>query len=144
MAAFYLLLGAALIAASPPDLPAQTTILPGFWEAKITFLGRAKLERWCIAPKDIAKFLSGPHNHIYTCTYPEDIVGGGRMQFRGECHGGKGERIKLTGGGDYTNTTVHSRVVGRYMLLGIPIPGSASMDARRIADVCPPGAKAFR
>lgn len=138
------LLGVGLIGASPAEQSTQGTILPGYWEANVTFLGSAKLDRWCVAPKDIAKFLSGPHNHIYTCTYPENIVGGGKMQFRGECRGGKGERIKLAGGGDYTQTTVHSHVEGRYMLLGIPIPGSASMDARRIADTCPPDAKAFR
>jgi hypothetical protein len=137
------LVAAALIAAAPAE-PQGGTILPGYWEANVTFLGSSKVERWCIAPKDIAKFLSGPTNHIYHCVYPENTVGGGRMHFKGECRGGKGERIKLAGGGVYTATTLHSHVDGRYMLLGIPIPGSASTDAHRIADVCPPGAKSFK
>jgi len=136
--------GVLLVAAAPHDRPSGGTILPGYWEADVRFMGTSKVERWCIAPKDISKFLSGPSNHIYHCVYPQNTVADGKMSFSGECRGGKGERIKLSGGGDYTPTTVHSRVDGRYMLFGIPIPGSASTDAHRLGDVCPPGAKAFK
>ncbi len=117
----------------------QDSILPGYWETTDHLLGMSKVERRCVLPRDIAKVMSGPSNHIYTCIYPTDAIGGGRIAFRGRCTDKKGRSFDISGGGTYTLTTLTmtARVEGR--LLGLPLAVTASTDAHRLGDVCPPG-----
>lgn len=139
-----LALGAAL--AAPPSLHAADRILPGHWEATYTVMGLGKTERWCIQPKDIAKFMHGPSNHIYKCDYPINTAEGGVVRFEGECRSRKGRHAFLSGEGAYSPTTLKLRVEikGGVNLAGIPITITPTMRAHRLAETCPADAKAFK
>ncbi len=124
-------------------------INPGYWEAKTVFLGLiSQTDRWCIKPKDISKFLSGPSNHIYRCTYPINQVGDGRLHFDGTCvqtkNGKVVQTIKLRGDGEYTRTRLHMQAAGSMKVLGMPVSGDATGDAHFISDKCPADAKALK
>ena len=136
----------ALGALSAPVLAdPQEPINTGLWEAHTVFLGLiGKTERWCIKPADISKFLSGPSNHIYQCTYPENSAEHGSIHFKGSCVDKKGQKIKLQGDGDYTPIAMHMKASGSTQWMGIPIGGSATADAHFISATCPAGAKSFK
>jgi hypothetical protein len=123
---------------------AQDSIRPGYWESTETVvhpIETTKVERRCITPKDVARFMMGPSNHIYShCAYPELEVGAGRMNFRGQCADKKGQTVRISAHGTFTATTLHLTADVTFKLLGIPITAQASTDARRIGDVCPPAA----
>jgi hypothetical protein len=118
---------------------------PGYWEAQTSFMGlTSNTDRWCIQPKDISKFLAGPSNHIYHCTYPINTAANGQLHFNGSCVDKKGMEIKLRGDGQYTPTTLHMNATGSTEFLGLPISGDATADARFISADCPADAKAFK
>ena len=116
---------------------AQDSILPGYWESTDRSPVGVKTERRCITPRDVAKFMMGPSNHIYTCTYPREAIGGGTIAFRGECVDRKGQRVQLSGHGVYTHTTFEMTADVTIRLIGIPLSLSASTEAHRLSDVCP-------
>jgi Protein of unknown function (DUF3617) len=124
-------------------------INPGYWEAHTTFMGLiGSTDRYCIKPKDINKFLSGPSNHIYHCTYPDQVTADGKMHFKGACvqkkHGKVVMVIDLEGDGDYTPTTVRMRAHGSTHVLGLPVAGSAAVEGRFLGADCPADAKTFK
>ncbi|MDQ2859552.1 MAG: DUF3617 domain-containing protein [Pseudomonadota bacterium] len=116
---------------------AQDSFLPGYWETTDRSPVGVKTERRCIMPQDVAKFIRGPSNHIYACTYPRESVGQGQISFRGECVDKKGRRYPLSGKGEYTHTTLTISADVTVRLLGIPLTLSASTDAHRLGDTCP-------
>jgi hypothetical protein len=137
-------LAAAARAAAQPDagLPnGGPPIQPGYWESTNQVLSpihSVKVERRCITPADVDKFLAGPSNHHYDCTYPTHVVQDGQIQMSGVCVEKKGGRkVKVSGEGSYTpvSFTITARIATRF--LGIPIAGRAMTEARRIADACP-------
>ena len=136
----------AAILAAPAATAADETILPGHWEATYSVMGFGRTERWCIQLKDIGKFMRGPSNHIYTCTYPVNVAQDGAFRFQGECRSRKGRHAFVSGEGTYTPTTVRMkiRIKGGVKLAGIPITVRPSMRAHRLGDACPPEAKAFK
>jgi hypothetical protein len=136
----------ALGMAAPAGLTAAETILPGHWEATYTVMGVGKTEKWCIQPKDIAKFMHGPSNHIYKCEYPVSTTEGGVIRFEGECRSRKGRHAFLKGEGAYTLTTLKVKVEikGGVKLAGIPITVTPSMKARLLSESCPADAKMFK
>jgi hypothetical protein len=141
------LLATALAAAAlaAPALAGPEPINPGYWEAHTVFLGLiSKTERWCVKPADISKFLAGPSNHIYKCTYPVNRAEDGVIHFDGSCVDKKGQVIKLRGDGAYTPTTVSMKASGSTKFLGVPVSGGASANARFLSSECPVGAKAFK
>ena len=122
-------------AATPPQ-----TILPGYWESvnKVVFpVVRTTTDRRCITPKDVTKFLLGPSNHIYACTYPTQTVGQGQVSFAGQCVDKKGHRLQISGHGTYTETTLQMTADVTFMLGGVALSGEATTDAHRIGDACP-------
>jgi hypothetical protein len=124
-------------------------INPGFWEAHTTFMGLiGSTDRYCIKPKDINKFLAGPSNHIYRCTYPDQVTADGKIHFKGSCvqtkHGKVVMVIDLEGDGAYTPTTVRMRANGSTHMLGLPVSGSAAVDGHFISADCPADAKSFK
>ena len=136
---------AALALSAPAMGEPREPIDTGLWEAHTVFLGLiGKTERWCIKPADIAKFLSGPSNHIYHCTYPENSAEAGKIHFKGTCVDKKGQTIKLQGDGDYTETAMHMKASGSTQWMGIPIGGGATADAHFISADCPAGSKSFK
>lgn len=129
-----LMMGAAL----PPD-----AVRPGYWETTnkvLSPISSTKTENRCVSAKEVARFMMGPSNHIYTCVYPSQSAAGGRIAFTGHCESRKGRKVEISGKGDYTPTTLHLVVNFTTALGPLQISGKASTDARRIGDVCPPGA----
>jgi hypothetical protein len=131
------IVAALFLAALAGAARAQDSILPGYWETTDHSPAGTKVERRCILPRDIAKVMRGPSNHIYACTYPQESIGAGKISFRGECVDKKGHRYPLSGQGVYTHTTLQMSADVTIRLLGLPFSLSASTDAHRIGDVCP-------
>jgi hypothetical protein len=120
---------------------AQTAIEPGYWESTNKLLSPIKqtsVEKRCITPADVDKFMAGPSNRHYACTYPTRIIQGGKITLAGSCVSKKGRRVKVSGEGSYTRTSFNLTADIATEFLGLPIAGRASTEARRIGDVCPP------
>ena len=119
-----------------PRIAAADTILPGYWESQNTVgfpVGSTKLDRRCITPKDVAKVLEGPSNHIYVCDYPDHAAADGQIHFSGTCMDKHGLRVGISGHGTYTETTLDMTAVVKIGPLGV----EATTHAHRIGDVCP-------
>lgn len=117
---------------------AEETIKPGYWELvnKVGFpVGSTKVDRRCITPKDVAKFIQGPRNHIYDCQYPEHSAANGQITFNGRCVDKKGFAVGISGHGEYTETTLKMTALVK---IG-PLSVEASTDAHRLGDECPAG-----
>ncbi|MGA0600953.1 DUF3617 domain-containing protein [Caulobacter sp. KR2-114] len=130
-AAALLLLGAGL----PPD-----AVRPGYWESTSTLdspVASSKTERRCITAQDVAKFMLGPSNHIYSCSYPVQSARGGHIAFKGHCTSRQGREADIAGQGTYSPTTLHVEAQVQTTLASLPITATATTDAHRIADACP-------
>ena len=126
--------------AAPASALAQTAISPGYWEAtnQVTSpFPTKKTERRCIRAADVAKFMNGPSNHIYTCTYPTREIGGGRIRLAGSCKTRDGKPVPITGEGAFTADTfrLDARIVTEFG--GLSVPVRARTTARRLGDDCP-------
>lgn len=132
----------ALAALAPAGaVQAATTILPGYWESTNRLLSpikQSKTEKRCITPADVDKFLAGPSNRHYACTYPTKVFSGGRITLKGTCVSKKGRKVAVQGSGSYTPTSFNLTAEIATEFLGLDIAGKASTEARRIADACPP------
>jgi hypothetical protein len=127
------------LALAAPAL-AQNAISPGYWEttSKVTSpFPTHKTERRCIKPSDVAKFMEGKINHIYTCTYPTKEVGGGKIRLEGTCATRDGPAIPISGQGTFSSETMHIEARIAPQIGGLTVPVRASTDARRLADACP-------
>jgi len=134
----------ALAALAGPAL-AQSAISPGYWEttSKVTSPFPAnKTERRCIKPADVAKFMEGKINHIYTCTYPTKEIAAGKIRLAGTCATKDGPPVPISGQGTFSNETMHIDAKVSVSLGGLSVPVRASTDARRLADTCPTEAAA--
>jgi hypothetical protein len=119
---------------------AQSAISPGYWEtvSKSTSpLPTSKTERRCIKPQDVAKFMEGKINHIYTCTYPKKEVGGGKIHLEGTCATRDGPPVPIAGQGTFTSDTLHIDARATIPFGGLNIAVKASTDAKRLGDTCP-------
>lgn len=142
---------AALLAAltlAGPVAAAKPPIEPGYWESTNRILSpirQTKVEKRCIKPTDVAKFLSGPSNRHYACTYPVNVIENGRITLKGSCVSKKGRKVAIQGAGAYTPTAFNLTADVVVEFMGLDIAGRASTDARRIADTCPaPEAEAVK
>jgi len=136
-----LLAGAIAGLAAAPALAAGSPIQPGYWESTNRLLSpikQTKTERRCITPADVDKFVSGPSNRHYACTYPTKVFAGGRITLKGTCVSKKGHKVAVQGAGSYTPTSFDLTAEIATEFLGLDITGKASTEARRIADTCPP------
>lgn len=136
------LLALPLLAAlgSAGSAAAQSAISPGYWEttSKVTSpFPTKKTERRCIKPQDVAKFMEGKINHIYTCTYPSKHVGYGKIRLAGTCATRDGPAIPITGEGAFTTDSLHLEARITPQIAGLSIPVKASTDAHRLGDSCP-------
>jgi len=138
MKSLAILLSAAALAG---PAAAQTPIEPGYWESTNQLLSpirTSKVERRCITPADVDKFLAGPSNHHYDCSYPTRVVEKGVIRMAGVCVAKKGgRRVEVAGDGVYTPSRFQITATIATEFAGIPLRGRASTDARRIADTCP-------
>lgn len=134
-----LLLLLAFTAFAGPALAAEG-ILPGYWESTNRMLSpirTSSVEKRCITPQEVAKFMMGPSNRHYTCTYPVKSFAGGKILLKGTCVSKKGRKVEVSGQGSFTPTTFQLTAVVATEFLGIPVSGKASTDARRISETCP-------
>jgi hypothetical protein len=128
------------LALAGPAAAAKYPIEPGYWESTNKVLSpirQTKVERRCIKPADVAKFLAGPSNRHYTCTYPVNVIEHGRITLKGTCVSKKGRKVAIQGSGAYTPTAFNLTADVAVEFLGLDIAGRASTDARRIGDTCP-------
>lgn len=130
----------ALVAAAGPAAAQPEAIAPGYWETTnqvISPMRSTKVERRCIQPKDVAKFMEGPSNHIYHCTYPTRVITEGTIQLKGSCATRDGDPIPVSGHGTFTRDTFHmeARVAAQFGPLTIPV--HAVTDAHRLGPDCP-------
>ncbi|MDZ4371720.1 MAG: DUF3617 family protein [Phenylobacterium sp.] len=133
----------ALLILGAPALPASaaTAIQPGYWESTNKLLSpirQSSTEKRCITPADVDKFMAGPSNRHYACTYPTKVIAGGRIRLKGTCVSKKGRTVAVQGSGSYTPTSFNLTADIATEFLGLDVAGRASTEARRIADVCPP------
>ena len=129
------------LAGAAPAVAATTAILPGYWESTNRLLSpikQTKTEKRCITPADVDKFMAGPSNRHYACTYPTKVIAGGRIRLKGTCVSKKGRKVAVEGAGAYTPTSFNLTADIATEFLGLDIAGKASTEARRIGDVCPP------
>ena len=100
-----------------------------------------KTERWCVQPKAIPRFLAGPCNHIYHCTYPVQEFHDGHAHFEGDDPRPR-RALPRAGGGTYSPTTMDMKVTGAGHWHILPIlDAEASMKAHFLDEACPAGAK---
>ena len=75
-------------------------ILPGYWESTNRVLSpiRTKdVERRCITPEEVEKFMMGPSNRHYKCTYPVRSFANGKILLKGTCVSKKGREVEVSG-----------------------------------------------
>src|SRR5271165_1511215 len=116
---------------------AAETVRPGYWESTdrvLSPISSTKVDRRCIAQKDVEKFMSCYINHHYSCVCPEQSYAGGQIRYRGVCTDAKGGTVGIVGRGTYTPTTLHLTADVTFHFAGLPITGEASTDAHRIGD----------
>jgi len=129
------------LGAAMPATAAAPLIQPGYWESTNRLLSpikQTKTEKRCITPADVEKFMGGPSNRHYACTYPTKVFSGGRITLKGTCVSKKGHKVAVRGTGAYTPTSFDLTAEVATEFLGLDIAGRASTEARRIADTCPP------
>ena len=123
---------------------AASAITPGYWESTnklISPIKQTSTEKRCITPADVDKFMAGPSNRHYTCTYPTRVIASGVIRLKGVCVSKSGQKVAVRGTGTYTPTSFTLTADIATVFLGLDILGRASTEAHRIGDVCPvPGA----
>ena len=124
------------LAASPSDAKPR----PGYWEVGETatlLFSAKKVERRCLVGSEIAKFMSGPSNRHYDCTYPTRATADGRIRLKGSCATKKGQVAYVTAQGTYSPTAFRLVMSISTKIGGIPLSGAATTDAKRLGDTCP-------
>jgi hypothetical protein len=132
-------LGWAVLAVVGPAA-AQSAITPGYWESTNKLLSpikSTKVEKRCITPADVDKFMAGPSNRHYTCTYPTRTIQDGKITLKGSCVSKKGQKVAIAGSGTYTKTSFELLADVAVEFAGLNIAGRASTEAHRIGDICP-------
>jgi hypothetical protein len=129
------------VAAAPGAASAATQpIQPGYWESTNRVLSpirQTTVERRCIKPADVDKFMSGPSNRHYACTYPTKVFADGKILLKGACRSKKGRKVGIEGHGTYSPTSFALTADVAIEFLGLDIAGRATTEAHRIGDECP-------
>ncbi len=126
------------LAGATPAIAASHAVLPGWWEYTTSSQFSAdKVEHRCVRPDEIDKFVAGPSNRHYTCTYPTSQLANGRAKFIGVCVSKHGTRYPVRWAGTYDPEHFQLQGTASPNLIGLSIPVSASISARRIAATCP-------
>jgi hypothetical protein len=123
---------------------AQTTsVLPGYWEGddhwSITIASKREVTKKCLTAQQVEEWLTRPTPKHYKCVYSEQQVADGHVSLRGQCRDKKGQGADLAIKGTYAPEEFHLRADLQIILIGVPIPGHAVIDAHRLSPDCPPG-----
>ena len=139
-----LMLGA--LAAAPRFAAAAAPVLPGYWDSSESYAvllaggGHAKK---CLTEDKIESFVAAPSNSHYRCTYASQQISGGQAAYRGgACYTKSGRKVlsDVSVDGRYQPETFHLTFHFKLVVSaggGFGLPGSASIDAHRIAAECP-------
>ena len=122
-----------------PVVAAELTILPGYWSSVNTsklVTTRKSEDLRCISAAQVSNFLTTP-NHHYRCNYTTREVENGHIRLAGQCEDKSGMVVQLTATGDYKPDWF--RLSAKVTLDGLPIGATASTEAHRISETCPPG-----
>ena len=98
-----------------PLAAAPSAIQPGYWESTNKLLSpihQTKVEKRCITAADVDKFMAGPSNRHYACTYPTRVIAGGVIRLKGLCVSKSGQKVAVRGAGTYTPTSGEILTVG--------------------------------
>ena len=140
MRLLFALLAPAAIAVALPALAADRMPEPGYWETTdqvISPLPQTKTERRCLKPEDVAKFMQGPSNHIYTCTYPTREIHDGKIHLEGSCASKHAAPMPVTGDGAYSRTDFRVDAELSAKLGALSLPVHLRTTAHRLGDECP-------
>ena len=132
-----LLLAAAV---ATPAAAAAPPIETGYWESTnriVSPIRQTKTEKRCITPADVDKFMDGPSNRHYKCTYPTNVIANGKITLKGTCVSKKGQKVPIVGQGTYTPTSFNLVADVIVEFLGLDVAVRASTDAHKLADACP-------
>jgi hypothetical protein len=119
---------------------AEPAIRPGYWEttnAVTAPIRSSSVEKKCITPADVDKFMAGPSNRHYACTYPTKVIAHGKILLKGTCSSKHGQKVAVSGQGTYTPTSFQLSADIATDFLGIPVSGKATTEAHRLSDICP-------
>ncbi len=139
-AAAFVAFSAIIPGQAAPAARDENRILPGYWEYtnRLEFLFTdTKVEKRCVKPEDVDKFLAGPSNRHYKCDYPTRVVGGGKARFEGVCRDKRGREAKVSAVGSYAPKAFHLDATLGTSIGGLPISPTASVDAKWLAADCP-------
>lgn len=123
----------------------EKTIDPGYWAVtnKVSaIISQTKKEQRCITPAEVSKFVEGPSNRHYKCTYPTRIFQNGKITLKGTCATKNGHTVKVKATGSYSPSTFKMVADIDTTYAGLPLSGRATTDARRVSDTCPVPPKA--
>ncbi len=118
----------------------EKTIEPGYWAVtnKVSaIISQTKKEQRCITPAEVSKFVEGPSNRHYKCTYPTRIFQNGKITLKGTCATKNGHTVKVKATGSYSPSTFKMVADIDTTYAGLPLSGRATTDARRVSDTCP-------
>ena len=133
-------LGLMILAVGAMPVRSAPAIQPGYWESTSKLLSpihQTTVEKRCILATDVEKFMAGPSNRHYACTYPGRAIAGGKIRLKGVCVSKNGQKVSVQGAGAYTSTSFTLTADIATVFLGLNIVGRATTDAKRIGDVCP-------
>ena len=133
------LLPALALAAAPAHAAEGShAVLPGYWEyTTSTAFSSPSTDRRCVKPDEIDKFVSGPSNRHYHCTYPTRELSGGKARFVGTCVSKHGNKYPVSWTGTYAAERFDLHGTVSPNIVGLSLPVSATIAARRIAATCP-------
>jgi len=133
------------VLAAPALAQGPTVIEPGYWDvtnrAEVAVIKKTTHEKRCITPAQAAKFVMGPGNSKYACTYPTRVFQDGRITLKGACVDKKGQQAQVSATGAYSPNSFQMTAEVEAKYLGAPVSARFTTDARRLGDVCPQGAK---
>ncbi len=120
----------AAAAPAADGLPVQ----PGYWDTHLSALLLSGRDRRCIHAAEVARFVGGPQNHIYTCRYPTSVVENGHLTWIGYCDSRGGSHIDLNATGTYTRTSLTAHGTVRTHVLGVPVSANFSIRSTRLGE----------
>ncbi len=134
-----------LVAPLTASAAGETLMSPGYYETTTRFDGDPEVERKreCLTPAEVR---ARPLERVLAeltegrCTFSQRQIGGGRFAFVGACVN-EGVRTTFRNTGTYTPTSYSVSLNSRTMVGGTPIDIVMTTSSRRIAAVCPSGAR---
>jgi hypothetical protein len=117
---------------------ADVSVQPGYWRSVNTsnfLVTKVTEDKRCLTAAEVNSFMTNPSNKHYRCAYTTRDVAGGKIRLNGTCVDKKGLTVQIDASGEYGAEWF--KLSAKWSLNGLPVGGTATTDARRIAAVCP-------